>query len=75
MKKVLIIGAGGFVGKYLIKEFKKDNYEVIACDINKNNLENEDVIYYDIDILNKEVVEKIIEECKPDYLVNLAAIS
>ena len=75
MKKILIIGAGGFVGKYLIEEFKEDNYEVIACDINKNNLEKEDVKYYDIDILNKEIVEKIIEECTPDYLVNLAAIS
>lgn len=75
MKKVLIIGAGGFVGKYLIKEFKEDNYEVIACDINKSNLENEGLKYYDIDILNKENVEKIIDECQPDYLVNLAAIS
>ena len=75
MKKVLIIGAGGFVGKYLIEEFKKDNYEIIACDINKNNLAEENIKYYDIDILNKEIVDKIIEESKPDYLINLAAIS
>jgi len=35
MKKVLITGAGGFVGKYLIKEFKENGYQVIACDIKK----------------------------------------
>ena len=36
MKKVLITGAGGFVGKYLIKEFTNQNYEIIACDITTN---------------------------------------
>ena len=35
MKKVLITGAAGFVGSYLIKEFQNENYEVIACDIGK----------------------------------------
>lgn len=75
MKKILIIGAGGFVGKYLINELKNDNYKIIACDINKNNLKNQNIEYYDIDILNKEIVNEIIEKCKPDYLVNLAAIS
>lgn len=75
MKKILIIGASGFVGKYLIKEFKKDNYEIIACDKSKNNIQDETIKYYELDILDKEAVEKILEECKPDYLVNLAAIS
>ena len=32
MKKVLITGAGGFVGSYLIKEFKENGYEIIACE-------------------------------------------
>lgn len=75
MKKVLITGAGGFVGKYLIKEFKKQNYEIIACDINKKSAFDNDVKYYDMDILNKELVDNIINDCQPDYLINLAAIS
>ena len=75
MKKVLIIGAGGFVGSYLIKEFKKDNYEVIACDINKKENFDDSIKYFDIDILNKKLVDEIISETKPNYLINLAAIS
>lgn len=75
MKKVLIIGAGGFVGSYLIKEFQKDNYKIIACDINKKENFDKGIKYYDIDILNKELVDDIIGETKPDYLINLAAIS
>lgn len=75
MKKVLIIGAGGFVGSYLIKEFQKDNYEVIACDINKKENFDDSIKYFDIDILNKKLVDEIISETKPNYLINLAAIS
>lgn len=75
MKKVLITGASGFVGNYLIKEFKNSGYFVIACDINKGNSISEDILYYDMDILDKKRVEEIISENKPDYIVNLAAIS
>ena len=41
MKKVIITGAGGFVGNYLIKEFSNHGYNVIACDINKGNVFDE----------------------------------
>ncbi len=75
MKKVLITGAGGFVGSYLIKEFKENGYKVIACDINKRDSIDKDVDYYDMDILNKEIVKEVIKETMPDYLINLAAIS
>lgn len=75
MKKVLITGAGGFVGKYLIKEFTNQNYEIIACDITTNVNFNNNVKYFNMDILDKNVVERIIEQCQPDYLINLAAIS
>lgn len=75
MKKVLIIGAGGFVGEYLIKEFQKNNYQIIACDIGKKEKFDKEISYFDIDILNKQLVNNIINKTKPDYLINLAAIS
>lgn len=75
MKKVLIVGACGFVGKYLIEEFKCNDYEVIACDINNKNIESKDIEYHNMDILNKEDVNNVVKLYKPDYIVNLAAIS
>lgn len=75
MKKVLITGAGGFVGNYLIREFKTAGYTVIACDINDGSGISKDVPYYNMDILNKERVSEVINEVKPDYVINLAAIS
>lgn len=62
-------------GSYLIKEFQNNNYEVIACDINKKEKFSEDITYYDMDILNLEKVEDVIKSCMPDYIINLAAIS
>ena len=75
MKKVLITGAGGFVGSYLIKEFKENGYEIIACDINKSDSISKEVVYYDMDILNKARIDEVLKETMPDYLINLAAIS
>ncbi len=75
MKKVLITGAGGFVGSYLIKEFKENGYEIIACDINKSDSISKEVVYYDMDILNKARIDEVLKDTMPDYLINLAAIS
>lgn len=75
MKKVLIIGTNGFVGKYLADEFARDNYEVFVSDTsNESKLESK-FKYYVINILDKEILEKVLTEVKPDYLINLAAIS
>ncbi len=75
MKKILIIGANGFVGNYLVNEFASNNYKVVACDLSSNDNKRELVEYEKLDILEKDEVFKIIEKHKPDYLINLAAIS
>ncbi len=75
MKKILIIGANGFVGKYLANEFGNDGYEVIVSDITPESTLSPKYQYQSVDILNKERLEELISRVKPDYLVNLAAIS
>ena len=75
MKKILIIGSNGFVGNYLIKEFQENGYEVIAGDINNDNIEKNNVKYIKLDILDENMVNMVMEEIKPDFIVNLAAIS
>lgn len=42
MKKVLILGGGGFIGGYLAKRLKKDGYYVRVCDIKKHEFFNKD---------------------------------
>ena len=53
MKKILLIGAAGFVGPYLYKNLKDHGYEVVATKT-KNETPNNDIEYIDLDILNKE---------------------
>ncbi len=63
MKKTLVIGAAGFVGKYLARELKEHGHEVFAADIPELN------------ILNVESLENKFQETVFDCVVNLAAIS
>ncbi|MGC9002359.1 MAG: dTDP-4-dehydrorhamnose reductase [Dictyoglomus sp.] len=57
--KVLITGAGGFLGQYFVKEFQ--DHDVIP------------LTHKDINIEDKNTIEKIIE-LKPDLVIHPAAI-
>lgn len=77
MKKVLVFGCAGFVGKYLIDEFIKNAYDVIGADIVSTELwmKKDVATYYEVDILNYQEVYSLMDEIQPDYVVNLAAVS
>lgn len=75
MKKVLIFGIGGFVGRYLAQEFLNNGYAVVGSDKMKNCDRNDDVKFIEADLLNAEAVEKIVLAEAPDMIINLAAIS
>lgn len=75
-KKVLIFGAGGFVGAYLSEEFSSHGYEVFGTDIAEPKAPVQAVSSYTVmDMLNPEGVMTLIDTIRPDYIVNLAAIS
>lgn len=74
-KKVLIFGAGGFVGKYLAKEFSSNNYKVYGSDKNSSNNINEFYEFYKCDLLDINQVSSILKEVNPTHIINLAAIS
>ena len=61
--KTVVVGAAGFVGKYLVRELESARHSVVAADIPEVNL------------LNADQIDALIEGAKPDAVVNLAAIS
>ena len=74
MSRVLIFGAGGFVGSYLAKELRDHNYEVIGSDLKIPEYKH----FSDFktgNLLDKDSVMKIVSEINPDAIINLAAIS
>lgn len=75
MKKGLVIGAAGFVGKYLIDEMRADGMEVFATKLPHEKLDNAGAVVYDLDIMDKEAIVALLFEIRPDYIFHLAAQS
>lgn len=75
MEKVLIFGAGGFVGAYLSREFLEHGYIVVGSDRASEAAMPEGVSYYPADLLKAADAEAVVRAVQPDIIVNLAAIS
>lgn len=76
MKKALIIGAAGFVGSYLIHQLKDiDGYQVAVTKMPNETIPGEGFEVYDLNILERESVQALLEQVRPDYIFHLAAQS
>lgn len=74
--KILVTGAGGFVGQHLIKKLLLNKYSVIAMDFAQNSvLEKYNIPVYNTNILNFIDVENVINKEQPNVIVHLAAQS
>ena len=76
MKKAMIIGAGGFVGSYLIdclhNEFDMDVY---ATKLPNMEFEHPFATVCDLDIMSKDDIVELFYDVRPDYIFHLAAQS
>tara|TARA_B100001057_G_C22780082_1_gene923293 strand:- start:239 stop:1147 length:909 start_codon:yes stop_codon:yes gene_type:complete len=73
--KVLITGAGGFLGSHLIMYLKKiPNKNFKIFNLGRSEVKNSKLLYLD-NINNKESINQHILELKPDYIFHLAGSS
>ena len=73
-KKILITGASGFIGKYILKKIKDNKLDFLAIDTQKVpdvSSEKQKVV----SLLDKENLNEVIKWYKPDVIVHLAAIA
>lgn len=82
MIKILITGFSGFVSKYFIEYLEENKIEstVLGIDLFISNIIEDEfnyvkIYFKQIDIFDKENVEKVICDFKPDYLLHLASFS
>ena len=75
MGKVLIIGANGFVGTHLARELRNNHYICLGADINDISNDNEFDAVYKLNILDEGSIKLVLEKSRPNYIINLAAIS
>jgi GDP-4-dehydro-6-deoxy-D-mannose reductase len=71
--KALITGASGFVGSAMTKYLLAKNIEVLGISRSKSYLNNIETKEFCCDILQREKLEKIVNEYKPDYIIHLAS--
>ena len=74
-KKVLITGANGFVGKYLIEKLLKENCEVYGTVLDGDLYIDSRMIFFHLDLIDAIETRKIIEKIKPDVIFHLASQS
>ena len=80
--RILITGFAGFVSGHFVEYLEKNKIksEILGIDINPTvrdyrNYEYSNVEYKRIDLLDTEVLEGIIYEFQPEYLLHLASYS
>ena len=74
--KALIIGGGGFVGPYLVRELvDNQGMEVDVTKTEKENLSLDNVGVYNLDILDINQIAELLGKLRPDYIFHLAAQS
>ena len=67
--KVFVTGVGGQLGYDVMNELQKRGHQAIGSDI----IDKDDDNYIKLDITDKQAVEKVISETKPDAVIHCAA--
>ena len=74
--KALIIGAAGFVGKYLLAHLSETySWQLYATKLPQEDIQFDHATILDLNILEKEDILHTLKEIQPDYIFHLAAQS
>lgn len=71
-KKILITGAGGFIGRHLLHQLQTFGAHISTISRNHNNFPKE-IEQYTIDIKDTSAINEFLQNCQPDYIFHLAA--
>ena len=72
MKKVLVTGSSGFIGRHCIPFLLERGFEVFAITRNEIPRADSSVFWEKIDLSHAEQIDSFLERVKPEFLLHLA---
>jgi nucleoside-diphosphate-sugar epimerase len=72
MKRVLVTGAAGFIGRHSLGQLRERGYEVHGTWLTSRPNQVDGIQWHRVDLLNPTAVEKITNEVKPTHLLHFA---
>ncbi len=70
-KIALVTGALGFTGRYICQALREKGLTVYGL----GNHPSDDSAIFECDLRNREAIQRVVDQVRPDYVVHLAAIS
>ena len=70
LKKILVTGAGGFIGGFIVEEALRRGYETwagVRASTNKEYLKDENIKFIDLKFNDKEQLKKQLSEQKEKF--------
>jgi len=74
MKRMLITGAAGHVGRTMLRQPEIEHFDVLACDLAPIDNLPVRCTFETMDVRDSEGVNRIVEDFKPDVVVHLASV-
>jgi len=72
MKKILLTGPNGFIGRHAIDFLLSRGFEVHAVDLNLPDKKSENINWHKADLLDINQTNKLVASIKPTYLLHFA---
>jgi nucleoside-diphosphate-sugar epimerase len=72
MRRLLITGAAGFIGRFAIPELQKGNFEIHAISSRAHSTETGGVTWHQLDLLDTAMARDKVAEIAPEILLHLA---